>query len=149
MSRKLWLFVDCSNLAAIPLDLFFFVITRQKFQNFSKNFEKQKFPRWLTSSQKNKHQFSIKNLMFLSHNHTPKFLMKRFIEQNIVVVCFAYKFFFFFFCFASKNYNIFLVKDDKCIFVQFSLLSFELVCYCCSFSHICYPSSDEMTTSEI
>ena len=130
--------MDCSNLAAIPLDLFFFVITRQKFQNFSKNFEKQKFPRWLTSSQKNKHQFSIKNFMFLSHNHTPKFLMKRFIEQNIVVVCFA-----------SKNYNIFLVKDDKCIFVQFCLLSFELACYCCSFSHICYPSSDEMTTSEI
>ena len=39
------------------------------YPNFIKNFENHKFPRWLTSSQKNKHQFLIKNLKFLSHNH--------------------------------------------------------------------------------
>ena len=43
-------------------------ITRQKFPNFSKTFENQKFPKWLTNFQKNKHQILIKNLI-LSHNH--------------------------------------------------------------------------------
>ena len=30
---------DCSNLAAIPIDFFFFVITQQNFPNYSKNLE--------------------------------------------------------------------------------------------------------------
>ena len=54
------------KLGSNPTGLFF-VITQQKFPNFSKTFENQKFPRWLTNSQKHKHQL-IKNLI-LRHNH--------------------------------------------------------------------------------
>ena len=41
-----------------------------RWRDLNPQLQNQKFPRWLTNSLKNKHQFSIKNLMFLSYNHS-------------------------------------------------------------------------------
>ena len=78
MGSKLWMTLrgnefgltlpDRSNLGAIPLDCL--SLYEKSFPNFIKNYENHKFLRWLTSSQKNKHQFLIKNLMFSSHSPT-------------------------------------------------------------------------------